>query len=180
VNGDAVRERFASFAPDRLAVTRVERIKKILETSVTPVVPVKLLVVTLQEPLGSQKLPFGFARKRHVNRRGFRHPAQGDESARERAADTPVVNALADQEPRSGRRGKWNRDLQFRVVASARAFIGIGPATVEHILALRVRFQIAWHDAGDSAAEPDQQMARSPAGPRAGRSGRFQCRKKCM
>src|SRR6266576_2852838 len=61
VNRDAVNERIAPFAPDRLAVTRVERIEKILETSVTPVAPVKLLVVTLQESLGSQKLPFGLA-----------------------------------------------------------------------------------------------------------------------
>ena len=75
VNRDAVNERIAPFAPDRLAVTRVERIEKILETSVTTVAPVKLLVVALQESLGSQKLPFGFARKRHMNGRGFCHPA---------------------------------------------------------------------------------------------------------
>src|SRR6266480_6591017 len=61
----------------------------------------------------------------------------------------------------------WNRDLQFRVVAPARAFIGIGPAAVEHILALRVRFQKARHDASDGAVAPGQQVARSPAGPRA-------------
>ena len=64
-------ERLAPFAPDRLAVTRVEGGEKILETAVALVVPVKLLVVALQEAVGGQKLPFGFARKRDVNRRGF-------------------------------------------------------------------------------------------------------------
>src|SRR2546429_3834293 len=39
-----------------------------------------------------------------------------------------LIRDGVDQEPRSGRRGKRNRDLQFRVVASARAFIGVGPA----------------------------------------------------
>src|SRR6266403_1020111 len=75
VNRNAVSERIAPFAPDRLAVTRVERIEKILKTSVAAVVPMKLLVVTLQESLGGQKLPFGLARKRHVNGRGFCHSA---------------------------------------------------------------------------------------------------------
>src|SRR5258708_13379203 len=65
-------------------------------------------------------------------------------------------------------------------MAPAGPLIGIGPAAVEDVFSLRMRFQIARHDAGDGAVEPGHQMARSPAGARAGRAGDFQGRKKCM
>ena len=58
----------APFAPDRLAVTRVEGGEKVLEAAIALVVPVKLLVGALQEAVAGQELPFGFARKRDVNR----------------------------------------------------------------------------------------------------------------
>ena len=76
-----------------------------------------------------------------------------------RASASPIrsrVDALADQQARAGRRRKGNRGLQFRIIASAGAFIGIGPAAVEHVFALRVGFQIAGHNAGDRAVEPGQ------------------------
>src|SRR5260370_5707818 len=47
VDRDAAGQGIAPFAPDRLAVARIEGGEKILETAVTLVVPVKLLVVTL-------------------------------------------------------------------------------------------------------------------------------------
>ena len=58
----------AAFAPDRLAVTRVEGGEEVLEAAIALVVPVKLLVVALQEAVAGQKLPFGFARKGDVSR----------------------------------------------------------------------------------------------------------------
>ncbi len=68
VNRDAAGDGLAPLALDRLAVTRVEGGEEILETAVTLVVPVKLLVGPLQESVRGEKLPFGLARKGHVNR----------------------------------------------------------------------------------------------------------------
>jgi len=150
-------------APDRLAVARIEGGEKILETAVTLVVPVKLLVVTLQESLGREKFPFRFAGKRHVDRRCLCQPAQRHQSARERGADTVALDAIWDQQARAGGRREWNRSLQFGIIAPAGAFIGIGPAAIEHVFALRVRFQIAGHDRRDRAVEPGQQNGAAPS-----------------
>ena len=79
-----------------------------------------------------------------------------------------AVDAAADQEARAGGRGEGNRGLQLRVIAAAGPFIGIGPTAVEHVFALRVRFQIAGHDAGDRAIEFCHEVARPPAGAGAG------------
>src|SRR5664279_1945422 len=71
-----------------------------------------------------------------------------------------MIHAIRDQQPRSGCRRKGNRDLQFRIIASAGALIGFGPAAVEHVFALRVRFLIAGNDSGDGAVEPRHLLAR--------------------
>ena len=173
-------ERLAPFALDRLAVARIEGGEEIVETAVALVVPVELLVVALQEAVLGQKLPFGFARKGDVNRRRVGGAAERDQTARQGVADAVGIDAVADQQARSGGRREGNRGLQFRIIAAARALIGIGPAAVEHVFALRVRFQVAGHDAGDGAVEPGQQVPRSPAGARAGRSGGLQGREKGM
>ena len=99
---------------------------------------------------------------------------------RQRGADALAIDAVADQQARPGRRREGNRGLQFRIIAAAGALIGVGPAAVEHVFALRVRFQIAGHDAGDGAVELGHEVARPPAGSRAGRTGRFRGREKCM
>ena len=68
------------------------------------VVPVKLLVVALQEAVLGQKLPFGFAREGDVNRGGLGRAAQRHQPARQRIADAVGIDAVADQQPRAGRR----------------------------------------------------------------------------
>ena len=54
-------------------------------------------------------------------------------------------------------------DLQLRIVAAAGALVGIGPAAVEDILALRMRFQIAGHDADDLVVESSRSDAGRPS-----------------
>ena len=66
-----------------------------------------------------------------------------------------------------------HRGLQLRVIAPAGTLMSVRPAAVEDVLALRMRFQIAGHDADDLAAEPCQEMPRTPAGAGAGRAGSF-------
>ena len=56
-----------ALALDRLAMARIEGAEKIVETGKTGVVPVKLLIGPLQESVGGEKFPFGFARKGDVN-----------------------------------------------------------------------------------------------------------------
>src|SRR5438045_154676 len=63
VDGDAVGHRLAAFAFYRLAMARVQRSKKIVETAVASIVPVKLLVGALKESVRGQELPFQLARK---------------------------------------------------------------------------------------------------------------------
>ena len=93
-------------------------------------------------------------------------------------ADPLAVDAVADQQPRAGRRREGNRGLQLRIIAAAGALIGVRPAAVEHVFALRVRFQIAGHDAGDRAVELGHEMPRAPAGARRRPSRKLRRRQK--
>ncbi len=67
VDRDAVRHRVAPLALDRLAVARIERGEEIVETGVTLVVPVELLVGALQETVFGEELPFRLAREGDVS-----------------------------------------------------------------------------------------------------------------
>ena len=98
----------------------------------------------------------------------------------ERRPDPLAVDVAADQQARSGGGRKRHRGLQLWIIAATGALIGVGPAAVEDVFALRVRFQIAGHDAGDLAVEPGEQMPRTPAGAGAGRAGGFGGGKKGM
>ena len=155
--------RLAALALDRLAMARIEAGKEIVEGRKTLVVPVKLLVGALQEAVLGEKFPFGFAREGHMHRRGLADAAQRDEAACERRADLLAIDVVADQEARAGRRRERNRALQLRIIAAAGALIGIGPAAVEHVFALRMRFQIAGHDADDPVRRSSQSGAAVPS-----------------
>ena len=158
----------------------LRRGEEIVEAAVILVVPMELLIGPLQEAVARQQFPFGFACECHVHGRGFRRLAKPNETSRQSAADFVLIDVVADQEARAGRRRKGNRGLQFRIIAAARAFIGIRPAAVEHVLALRMRFQIAGHDAGDHAVAAGDQMPWTPAGARDRRSGRLDGREKSV
>ena len=149
---------------------RIERGEEVLKTPIALIAPVKLLVVALQESATGQKLRFVFGCKRHVNRRGVGRVAKPHQTARQRGADLLLIDAVTDQQPRTCRRREGHRDLQFWIVASAGALIGIGPTAVEHVFALRVRFQVAGHDAGDATVDLGHEMPRPPAGADRGRT----------
>ena len=153
----------APFALDRLAVTRVQRGQEIVKRPVAFIVPVKLLVVAQQEAVLAQKLRFRLAGKGHMHGGGVGRVAQRHQAARERGSDLLAIDAIADQQPWAGGGRKRHRGLQFWIIAPARALIGIRPAAVEDVFALRMRFQIAGHDAGDLAVEPRQEMPRHPS-----------------
>jgi hypothetical protein len=141
---------------------------------------VKLLVVTLQEAVRAQQFRLRLAGKSHMHGGGIGRVAERHQAARERRSDLLVIDAITDQQPRTGRGRKGHRGLKFWIIASTGALIGIRPAAVEHVFALRMRFQIAGHDAGDLAIEPCQQMSWSPTGAGAGRAGGLGGCEKCV
>ena len=163
VDGDPGGGGLAPFALDRLAVTRVQRGQKIVKGPVAFIVPVKLLVVALQEAVRPQKLRFRLRGEGYMHGGGVGRVAQRHQAARQRGSDPLAVDAIADQQPWAGGGGEGHRGLQFRIIASAGTLIGIRPAAVEDVFALRMRFQIAGHDAGDLAIEPCQEMPRHPS-----------------
>src|SRR6516162_7401349 len=145
-------------------MTRIERGQEVVERRKTLVAPVKLLVGPLQEAVASQNFPFLLACKRHMDRRGATDFAQGDQPACERCADLFAIDITTQQQPRAGSRCEGNGALQLRVIASTRALIGISPAAIEYIFALRMRLQKARHDTDDAAANFCKQVPRRPAG----------------
>src|SRR2546423_11716554 len=180
VDGDSSGSGLAPFTLDRLAVARVQRGQEIVKSRVAFMVPVKLLVVALQEAVRPQKLRFRLAGEGDVHGGGIGRIAERLQAARERGSDLLAIDPVADQQPWTGRWRKGHRGLQLWIIASARALIGIRPAAVEDIFALGMRFQIAGHDAGDFAVEPCQEMPRTPAGAGTGRAGGFGGGEKCM
>ena len=170
VDGDAGGDRLAALALDRLAMARIEAGEEIVEGREILVVPVKLLVGALQEAVLGQKFRLAFTRESHMRRRRLAEAAQRHQPAGERRADLLAIDVVADQEARAGCRRERHRALQLRIIAPARALIGVGPAAVEHVFALRMRLEITGHDAGDLASDFRQQMPRSPAGAGDGRA----------
>ena len=64
--------------------------------------------------------------------------------------------------------------MQFRIVVAARALIGIGPAVIENIFALRMRFRIAGGCPDElSAGFLRQEMHGLPSGTVADRARKF-------
>ena len=116
---------------------------KVVEAAVAGILPVELLVVALQEAELAEKAEFRLGREGDVNAGRVVDPAQFDQAGHKRAPGLIGLRARPDQEPRSGRRRKRHRDLQFRVIAAAGMGIGFGPAGVEHVFAARMAFEIA-------------------------------------
>ena len=74
------------------------------------------------------------------------------------------------EEPRARHRRERNRADELRIVAPAVAAIGIGPAPVEHVLAVGVRLLVERHRADEVLARPCGEVARRPAGARCWRT----------
>src|SRR5262249_9117400 len=63
---DSGGKRLSPFAPDRLAVARIEGCEKIIEAAIAVILPVKLLIGSLQETVPGEQLRFRLAREGHV------------------------------------------------------------------------------------------------------------------
>jgi hypothetical protein len=159
-------------------VARVQRRQEVVEARKALIVPVELLVGALQEAVLGEQLPLGLAREGDMDGGGLADAAQRYEATRQRVHDALGVDAVADQQPRPGRGGEGNRDLELRIIAPAGALIGVRPAAVEDVLALGMRFQIAGHDSGDAATDFGHEMPRAPAGADRRRTRFLNCRQK--
>ena len=97
----------------------------------------------------------------------------------DRAFDQGVLGeglvSRTGKEPAPGGGGEGHRDLEFRVIAPARAFIGMGPVVVEDVFALTVAFRIERRHADDLTLGTGDEVLRLPAASRADGTGGFEC-----
>src|SRR6516164_3175486 len=100
-------------------MARIEGGEEILKAAVAVVLPMKLLIGSLQETVPGKELRFRLGREGHVRGRGLRYLAQRDNASGERRADFIPVHTVADQKARAGDRREGNRGLEFWVIAAA-------------------------------------------------------------
>ncbi len=163
-------ERVAPLAPDRLALARGECAEEILERRKAAVLPVKLLIVALEEAALAEQRPFRFRHEGDVRRGRLAQPAELDKALGERGFRQHRLRARRDQQAAAGRRGERHRDLELGIIAAAGALIGVGPAGIEDVFAARMGFEIAGRDADDGAVGGlGDEMLRLPAGARSRR-----------
>src|SRR5689334_15273363 len=98
----------------------------------------ELLVGALQIALAGKQTRFVLGQERDVDRRDVALVAERDQAGRERFLHRGGLRTGPREEARAGRRRERHADLELRVVAAPGALIGIGPAMVEDILALRM------------------------------------------
>ena len=161
---DAALKCVAPFAFDLFAFSRMELFEEIVEGFIVFVFPMELASEPLQETGFAEHFPFGFARKGHVDRRylaDFRHLDHG----RDQVLRGIVGRVGMKQEARAGHRRERDRGLELGVIAAARALVALGPAVIEHVLALGMVFEIHRHGADERAARIFQDdVLRQPAG----------------
>src|SRR5262245_1636986 len=97
----------------------------------------ELAMGALEIAMLAQKLPFSLGREGHVHRRGLAAAAHLGEPLGEQSADLVGLLARAREEAAAGRWRERHRHLELGIVAAAGALVGVGPAMIEHIFALR-------------------------------------------
>ena len=113
----------------------------------------------------------GDVQRRDAEPRRRPEPRAGNSSA----SRSCCVGAGPDQQALPRHRRERDGGLQLGIIAAAGALIGVGPAMIEHVLALAVRFQIAGHAADQRAAcVLEHKMLRQPAGLGGGRAAVLQ------
>jgi hypothetical protein len=137
-------------------------------------------VRALEKATPAEELPFRLGQEGRVDRGRFRTPAHFDQRIGQRRAHRVGLRTGTHQKAAAGCRREWHRDLKFWVVAAAGALIGVGPAVVEDIFALRVGFHIARHGAEQFVLGISDQVGGLPAGAAAHRAGKFERREKIM
>ncbi len=181
VDGDAVRQRVLALAADGLALARGERGQEGVEAC-----------RSRRSPSGTAGGCAGGSRATP----SIRHSASVRKvtctedaferlqmSASESASALRTASACSPgphQKAAPVRRRERHRHLQLRIVVAAGALIGLGPAVVEDVFALRMRFGVAGDGADDRAAVFGDEVHGLPAGAVADRAGQFQRRQKIM
>ena len=177
VNGDAGCQRVGALATNGLALTRGQRGEEILERRIASVLPVELAVGAAQIAVLAEKLPFGFGQERHVDGGGLGAAADLGQPARQRFANRFSLRTRTHEEAPAGRRRERHGHLELRIVIAAGPFVGVGPAVIENVFALRMRFCVTGRRAEKLAARIfDQQMHGLPAGTLPSRAGFFKRR----
>src|ERR1700730_809813 len=138
VDADSGGKRIIAFTPDSFALARGQRRKKVVEAGIARIFPMELLMRALEIAARAEELPFAVRWKCHMHGRGIASSADIGQGIRKRCAHALRIYSGPCQQPASGRRRERNRDLELRIVASARAFKGVGPAVIEDIFAARV------------------------------------------
>ena len=137
---DALFAHLPPFPADGLALAAGQRFEKSIEALVAPVVPMELLARAFDPAGGAEGGPFVLRREGHVHGRDPHAVGHGLQRADQGRANGRGVEIGPHQQARSGHRREGDRRLQLRVITAASPLEGIGPAPVEHILAVRVAF----------------------------------------
>ncbi len=169
MHADAVLQRLAALPLDGLALARRQRLEEGVEAGVAGVLPVELLVGAPQEALLGEVAALRLRHEGDVDGGRLLPPAQLPQARRQRGSHRLGVGARPHQQAPSGRGRERHGHLELGVVVAAGALVGLGPAAVEHVLAARMRFQIAGHRAEERAVRAfREQMLGLPAGPGGG------------
>ena len=141
LDGDALAQGVAALAPDRLALARGQGTEEILEPCIALVGPVKLLVDPLEHTDLPGLLPLALAHEGDMDRGGLGLRPEGTQSGDEGRGGLVHILPRGDQEARAGDGRERYADLELGIIGAAGPLIGVGPAMVEHVLALAVDFR---------------------------------------
>ena len=154
---------------DGLALAALERAEEVVEARVAAVVPVVLHALALEQARGGEGVPLRLAAEGDVERGDAELLGRADQAARQRRAHLRA-GTRRQQQARPRHRRERHRDLQLRVVAPARALVGVRPAPVEHVLAVGVALHVHRRAAEQPPVLLDHRVQRQPAGVLAGRA----------
>src|SRR5205807_5105963 len=130
MHADPGRERVRPLATDGLSLAGGERRKKRVEARVTGVLPVELLVRTLEVAAGAEEFPFRFGREGDVNRGGAGTPTHVRERIGEMCAHGIGLRAPPRETHAGCRRRERYGYMELRIIADSGALIGLRPAMI--------------------------------------------------
>ncbi len=155
-------------APQYLALARRQRTQEPFEIGVALILPVELHAGPLQPARLAQALPLIPRAKRDVNGRQTERVTGLFQRIRQRGHWHAA--ARPSQQSRTRNRTERRRDLQFRIIILAGPFQRVGPAMIEHILAVAVRLRIHRRNRDDRPGLVAQhRVLRQPPRPAVGR-----------
>jgi hypothetical protein len=154
----------SAFGADLAAFGRTEGSQIAIEVAAAGIEPVKLDVVTDQQPRVAQQVGFCLGSQRHMPRRSSATVGQRLGSLDQRLPYGCRVGPFGDQEASSGNRGVRQAAHQFRVVLAAELPVGRRPGPVIDEVAVRVALDVQRQQADDGAAlVAGHQMTSCPA-----------------